>query len=146
MKYTCELEIALSREKVIELFDNSENMKKWQKGLISFNHLVGEPGKVGAVSELKYQMGKRTIKMIERITVNNLPDAFHGTYESDGVFNIAENFFEIVDENNTRWKTNQEFRMSGFMKLIGFLFPGSFKKQTKSFMNDFKVFAESNFN
>ena len=48
MKYTTQVEINLPRKRVIELFDNSENLKKWQEGLISFDHIEGEAGKEGA--------------------------------------------------------------------------------------------------
>ena len=55
MKYTTEVEINLPRAKVIELFDNPENLNKWQTGLVSFEHTEGEPGKEGAKSQLKYR-------------------------------------------------------------------------------------------
>jgi hypothetical protein len=32
--------------------------------------------------------------------------------------------------------------MSGFMKVIGFLMPGSFRKQSRQHLEDFKAFAE----
>ena len=65
MKYTTEIEINLPVEKVIELFDNSDNLSKWQPELISFKHLSGEPGQVGEKSKLRYRMGKREIEMME---------------------------------------------------------------------------------
>ena len=57
MKYSTEIEINLPLKKVIELFDNSENLKKWMPDLVSFEHLSGEPGQVGAKSKMRYQMG-----------------------------------------------------------------------------------------
>jgi hypothetical protein len=36
----------------------------------------------------------------------------------------------------------QEFQFKGFMKIIGFLFPGAFKKQSLKYLVDFKQFAE----
>ena len=71
MKYTLEIDIHLPREKVIELFDNPDNMKHWQPGLLSFEPLSGTPGTVGAKSQLKYLMGKREIEMVETINVDN---------------------------------------------------------------------------
>ncbi len=49
--YTVEIEIALPRDRVIELFDNAENLLKWQKGLQSFEHISGEPGQPGTTSK-----------------------------------------------------------------------------------------------
>ena len=74
MKYTSEIEINSPIDKVIELFDNPDNMDKWMKGLQSFEPISGKPGQVGAKSRLKFKMGKREIEMIETITVRNLPD------------------------------------------------------------------------
>ncbi len=48
MKYTCELIVNLPRQRMIELFDNPDNMHKWQPGLVSFEHLSGESGQPGA--------------------------------------------------------------------------------------------------
>lgn len=81
MKYTNEVIINAPVNRVIELFDNADNMKEWQPGLVSFEHLSGTPGQVGAKSKLKYKMGNREIEMIETITVKNLPEEFSGTVE-----------------------------------------------------------------
>jgi carbon monoxide dehydrogenase subunit G len=62
MKYTLNLQIDLPREKVIELFDNTENLKKWQKGLVSFETFEGTPGQAGAKSRLIYKMGNAMLK------------------------------------------------------------------------------------
>ena len=143
MRYQISIDIEKPRCKVIELFNNPDNMKYWQPGLQSFEHLSGEPGAVGSKSKLKYKMGKREIEMIETITENDLPNRFCGTYEADGVWNSVENNFVEVDENRTRWDFETEFRMSGLlMKIMAFLMPGMFKKQSCEFMEKFKEFAE----
>lgn len=142
MKYTCSIDIAKPLGEVITLFDNPDNMKHWQPGLLSFEHLSGEPGTPGAKSRLFYKMGKREIEMIETIITRNLPDEFSGTYEANGVKNIVMNRFVPIDESNTRYVSDQEFQLSGFMKLMGWLMPGSFKKQTLKYMEQFRDFAE----
>lgn len=143
MKYTTTMNISLPREKVIALFDSTENLYKWQPGLLNFEHISGETGKEGAQSRLRYKMGKREVEMTETITRRNLPEEFTGTYEAKGVWNKQENFFEEVSAEETRWTSISEFRCSGFMKIICWVMPGSFKKQTLQFMNQFKEFAES---
>lgn len=142
MKYTVDILIDLPRAKVIALFDNPDNMQKWQPDLISFEHLSGEPGQVGAKSKLHYKMGKREVEMIETITKNDLPNELSGTYETKGVFNIISNTFHEVNENQTKWVSENEFQFSGFMKLIGIFMKSAFPKQTLKFMNQFKEFAE----
>ena len=142
MKYQNEIEINLPINRVIELFDNPDNMKHWQPGLESFEHLSGTPGQPGAKSRIKYNMGNRKIDMIETITKRNLPDEFSGTYETKGVYNLISNKFIPLGANKTKWVTETEFQFSGFMKIFGWLMPGAFKKQSQKFMQDFKTFAE----
>ncbi len=143
MKYTNEVIIDLPLKKVLELFDSEENMFKWQPELISFEHVSGEKGEVGAKSNLLYKMGKREVEMVETIIKKDLPGEFNFTYEAKGVWNEMKNSFEEVDPSKTKWISHSEFRFSGFMKIIGFLMPGSFKKQSQLALDRFKAFAES---
>ncbi len=142
MKYTTEIEINKPIDEVVALFDNVDNMDKWMEGLQSFEPISGVPGEVGAKSRLVFKMGKREIEMIETITVRNLPNEFSGTYEAKGVFNIVKNKFVKVSDNTTKHIGEQEFQFKGFMKIIAFLMPGAFKKQSMKYMLDFKHFAE----
>ncbi|HAT64553.1 MAG TPA: SRPBCC family protein [Flavobacteriaceae bacterium] len=143
MKYTSKIIINLPREEVIKKLDNAENMKHWQRGLIAYEQQDGSPGQPGAKMRLDYQMGKRKLSMIETVIENNFPNKFHTTYDAKGVHNIQRNFFNIVDENTTEWVSESEFQFQGFgMKLMGWLIPGAFKKQSMKYLNDFKNFAE----
>lgn len=143
MKYSVSITIDKPVNEVVALFDNVDNMKKWMDGLESFEPLDGTPGEVGAKSRLRFKMGKREIEMIETITAKNLPEEFTGTYEAKGVFNIVRNSFEPLPGNKTKYTTEQEFQFKGFMKLMGLLMPGAFKKQSMKYLQDFKAFAES---
>ncbi|MBA3898766.1 MAG: SRPBCC family protein [Bacteroidetes bacterium] len=142
MKFQAEITINLPIHKVIELFDNAENLKQWQPDLISFEHLSGEPGQAGAKSRLIYKMGKRKITMVETITRKNLPFEFSGTYEAKGVFNEVKNFFTPIGPDKTKYSTDNLFKFKGFMKVVALLMPGAFKKQSQKFLEQFKAFAE----
>ena len=109
MKYTNTIEINLPRNRVIELFDNPDNMKHWQPGLISFTHQSGQPGQVGAKSVLKYKTGKREVEMIETVLKRDLPHEFSGTYEMQGVFNAIQNYFREQSPEVTVWESQSEF-------------------------------------
>ena len=142
MKYRCEIEINKPLERVLELFDNTENLFKWMEGLQSFEHLEGEPGKPGAKSKMVFKMNNKDVEMIETINVRNLPKEFSGSYDAKGVHNIQKNSFEKIDDNRTRYITHNEFHFKGFMKFMA-LMPGAFKKQTMKYMRAFKSFVES---
>lgn len=142
MKHTSEITIKQPIDKVIELFDNPDNLKHWQPGLLSFEPISGTPGQPGAKSRLKFDMNGRQIEMIETVTVRNLPSEFSGTYEAKGVYNVSKNYFSAIDAGTTKFVSENEFQFSGFMKIIGWLMPGSFKKQSYKYLENFKAFAE----
>ncbi len=143
MRYETEVIIDLPRNRVIELFDDPDNLPKWQPGLRSFEHISGEVGQPGAKSKLVYEMGKRTIEMTETIEKRDLPAEFTGIYEAKGVWNWNANYFHEAGPDKTRWVLDTDFRFSGFMKIMALFMPGTFKKQTLQNMMDFKKFAES---
>lgn len=145
MKYTTEITIDRPLEEVIQKLDNPENMKHWQRGLIGYKILNTEnPAAVGAKMELEYKMGKRNMVMTETITKRNFPNEFHATYDAKGVHNIQQNFFHQDDDGTTKWVSESEFQFQGFgMKMMGWLMPGAFKKQSMKYLNDFKNFVEN---
>jgi len=143
MKYTIELIVKLPLEAFIKKFDNTDNIKHWQRGLVSTEHISGNPGRYGAKMKLTYKLGKREMELIETVTHRNLPYEFHGTYDAKGVHNIQENYFEETPEGYTKWTSKSEFIPLGFtMRLMTILMPGAFKKQSFQYMKDFKNFAE----
>jgi hypothetical protein len=142
MKYTTEIILDLPHDRVVQLFDNPDNLAKWQIGLQSFEHVSGELGKPGAKSRLLYDMGGRKVEMTETIEARSLPEEFSGTYEADGVWNgLSNRFYDEGDQ--TRWEIETEFKFSGWMRLLSFFMRGSFPKQTMETMQQFKRFAES---
>lgn len=144
MRYQSQISINLPRERLIELFDNEENLYKWMKGLKSIEHLSGEPGQDGAKSRMKFEMGKRKIEMVETILANRLPDSFKTSYETKGVYNEVDNKFESLEGGKTRYITEHYFRFDGWgMRVLAFLMPKAFKKQSMQYLQDFKAFAEA---
>jgi len=142
MKYINEIIIQVPREKVVELFENPENVSKWQPGFVSMELQSGEKGELGSKTLLKYKMGKREVEMVETITEKRLPEIFCGTYETKGVWNEVKNHFEELPNGSTRYWSENEFKMSGMMKVFAFLMPGAFKKQSQKYLELFKDFAE----
>lgn len=147
MRYTLEKEIDVPRDKVVEYFDNPDNLAKWQPSLVSMEHISGEPGQPGAKTMLKYKMGKREVEMVETIVRRDLPDEFTGTYEAKGVWNeLINHFHEIDDGKRTRWEFETEFRCTTLiLKVMAFLRPSMFKNASAKNMQDFKEFAEAEY-
>ncbi len=144
MKYQNTITVDVPLNRFVELLDNPDNMKHWQRGLVSYEQISGEPGAVGSQMRLNYQMGKRSFEMIETVTVNNLPHEFSGTYETKGVWNLVENHFTETTDGKTQWESACEFRFFGLMKIMAWFMPKSmFEKQSCQFLEDFKAFAET---
>lgn len=145
MRYQLEIDIDLPRERILDLFLNQDNLQKWQPDLVSLEPLGWEGDyTVGAKTKQIHKMGNREIEMIETITEYDYPESFSATYEADGVWNLIENQFVDVDAGKTRWVVDSEFKCSGFMmKLMTWVLPGMFKKQTLTFMQRFKEYAEN---
>ena len=144
MRYQLELDINAPRERVIGLFLDPDNLAKWQPDLVSFESLSdADPRAVGAKSRQIHRMGKREVEMIETITVHDYPDEFSAAYEADKVWNENANRFVELGDDKTKWIVDSEFKCSGFVGLLAFLMPGMFRKQTLTFVNRFKEFAEN---
>jgi len=142
MKYSNQVTINLPRDRVAELFDDPENLTKWQDGLLEFETIAGEPGAAGAKSRLVYDTNGRRIEMVETITERRMPDVFAGTYEAKNVKNWVTNRFVPDGPNRTVWTTDNEFKFSGLMALFALFMRRAFPKQTLKDMNRFKAFAE----
>lgn len=143
MKYTIETIIELPRDKVIKKLDNTDNLKHWQEGLVSTEHISGTPGQVGAKMKLVFKMGKRHMELIENITKRAFPNEFHGTYTTKGMHNVQENYFEELPNGHTKWVSKSEFIPTNFvLRIMTLIMPSTFKKQSKKYMDAFKNFAE----
>jgi uncharacterized membrane protein len=142
MKYTVQIEINKPIDQVVALFDNPENMKKWMKGLQSFETISGTPGWPGSKSRLVFITGNKVMEMIETITVRNLPEEFSGTYDIKGVHNIVKNRFQKISDTKTLYISEQEFRFKGIMRFVAMLMPAVFKRQSMQHLESFKDFVE----
>ena len=144
MNYSLEIEIDQPRDKVIELWDNIDNLAFWQPGYLGCEHLSGEPGAVGAKSKLSYKNRGREVVIVETITSAKLPDEFAATFEAKGMHIAQTNTFAEAGEGRTRWVSVNDVKVSGIMmRLITLLMPGCFKKESLKYMTNFKAFAET---
>jgi uncharacterized protein YndB with AHSA1/START domain len=142
MKYSLQLRIDRPRDEVAALFTDPDNLKHWQPGLVGREHISGTPGQTGAKTRIRHCTGRKEVTMLETITDNRLPDILEATYESNGVWNRVTNHFIPVKNNHTRWVFEIEFRGTGIIRVMMWLMPGAFKKQSRTYMERFKSFAE----
>jgi hypothetical protein len=153
MKYTVSIEIALPRERVVQLLANPEHAPKWVHGLVLHELLSGEHGQVGATSRVVMQTGQQQMECTETITRRE-PVDLHGI-PSGGIVHfdreiVTKGMWSAVRERlieagpeTTLWESESEYRFSGLlMRLVGLLMPAAFRKQSQQHLRDFKAFAE----
>nr|WP_321236725.1 SRPBCC family protein [uncultured Psychroserpens sp.] len=144
MKYTTEIKVNVPLDEFIKKMDNVENIKHWQRGLVSAEHISGHPGELGAKMKLSYQFGKRKMDLIETITKRKFPKEFHANYTTKSMHNVQRNYFEKTSDGFTKWTSHSEFvPLNLVMRIMLIIMPSTFKKQSLKYMQDFKNFAEN---
>ncbi|REE25117.1 SRPBCC family protein [Winogradskyella pacifica] len=143
MQYTTEILIDKPISEVIKKFNSADNLKHWQEGLVSTEHISGIPNQLGAKMKLNFSFGKRKMEIIETITKQEFPNELHVTYTTKGVRNVQENYFKALENNTTKWTSITDCQPTSFkISLMLFLMPSAFKKQTETYMTNFKKFVE----
>jgi uncharacterized protein YndB with AHSA1/START domain len=143
MKHKTEILIDADRATVWRIFDDPDNMPKWQPTLRSFKHKSGTPGQPDAVSELVYDENGREVVMTETITARREPSFLGGTYDSKWASIVIVNHFEETDTGQTRWVSNANCRFKGFMKIMALFMRKSICYRTDADMNRFKLLVET---
>ena len=143
MKYTSAIDINLPLNRVIELFNNPDNLKYWMPELISSELISGTLGKTGAVGKLRFKDGNKEYEMIETVTTKNLPSIFARTYELKNIFITIKDSFIPITDNKTRYISENEVALSGMLKCVAFILKAKFKMRTKKQLSSFKDFAEN---
>lgn len=143
MKYTIETVIDAPLEDFISKMDNPDYMKHWQRGLVSHEFTSGIPGEKGSKMVMNYDHKGRKFSLEETIIDRSLPNKFDATYVMPGMYNLQRNIFESTSDGKTKWISNCEFTSDKFMyRIMMFLMPGLFKKQSILLINDLKAFVE----
>ena len=142
MKAIVEIIIDKPKERVVELFDNMDNLKKWQGGFIDYEDIDGIKGTKGARTRLRYEQKGKKIEMVETIISNNLPDEFIASFNVQGSESVIINKFFDEGPNRTKMYSNSDFKLKGFMKLLAPLMKNQFKKQIQQDLANFKQFVE----
>lgn len=143
MKFKLELPIHKSRAEVWKLFDDPNNMSKWQPSLIKIERLSGTAGQPGAVSRLTFKSGEREYALIEKVLFRVEPERLDGVYENEYAENIVRNTFLEQGQEATLWKVEVLFRFKTlFMKILGTLKRKNFVIRTQRDMERFKALAE----
>lgn len=146
MEYTCRMDIAVPRARVIELMTDGDRAGEWMPGLVSYVATVGERGEEGSTSQLDFvgmPGSDEAQSMLEK--VERRDDAHYDTvYLLGPVRNEAFNTFTDVD-GGTHWEAHHVFHLPpGMREGMG---PGGaegLRANTQRSMETFKQWCEAN--
>lgn len=141
MKYTIETIIEKPLDQVTQLYNDPLNYIKWMPGIISHQITSGKNREAGSTSIFTFKMNGRDFILEETVLKNDLSEIM-AQYRSNGTVNTQITQFSAIDVHNTRYTVIESFQLKGWMKVIGFLMPEAFKKQTRRFVQAFKNFSE----
>ena len=153
MKYRNSIEIAQPRARVAQLLADPVHLPRWLRGMVLHEPVRGEHGQLGTVSRVVLQSGKQTFEITETVTrrepsdLQEIPREVVVVFEREsvgaGIWSVVRDRLTETDPRSTLWVSDSEFRFDGvLMRLIGFVMPGTFRKQSQQHMEDFKAFAE----
>ena len=143
MNYTVSNTINSSLEKVHEKFIEPQGALNWMEGLVTIDRVSGTPYTTGAKSDFYSVYKNKEMKISETILEEDLPNQIKFGYYSPMGYNEVELLFEKIDENTIKQTNNSYFELKGFMKIMGFLMKGMFKKQSLKYMDGFKNYVEN---
>jgi hypothetical protein len=142
MKYTVEIEVNAPLKRAVELFDEPGSLRHWMP-VASVELLSGAQGHVGAQSLIKFKNGARETHMTETVLVRDLPREFSASYAFQGVHYVVKNHFEETAAGRTRYWSEQDFQLTGFMKVFGLLVPWMFRRESMKHLRGFKAYVEA---
>lgn len=144
LSYTSEIIINKPVATCFSAIVNLDSMKHWQDGLISIEHISGRPREIGSVMILNYLFGKRKMKLTESVTHRENNSSIHFNFDTKIMHNIQRNSFEAIDKTTTKWTSENEFFPRSFSaRIMLFLMPKAFKKQTRKYLTNFKNYVEN---
>ncbi len=153
MKFTVSIEIAPPRDAVVPLLEDPAHRPKWLRGLVSHEPVHGEDGQVGTESRVVLRSGQQTMVCSETVTRREPADLrdvpadrvihFEREIVADGMWGAARERLTACGPGCTLWVSENEYRFTGLMRLAAPLLRGSFMKQSRQHMKDFKAFAEA---
>ena len=138
-----EAEIRASRNFVWAVFENPDNLTRWQPTLESFTPQTGEVGQPGATSELVYNENGKKITMIETVTERQKPQFMAGIYDSARATSLIVIHLEEIDDNTTRFVSYTNMKFKGMMKIMSVFVAKSIRDRAEADLNRFKLLVET---
>lgn len=143
MKYNTSIKINAPTELVQELLIQPKKQLLWQTWLSDLQPLSGEMTQKGAVARLTYVVNGKKIVMTETILENTLPDKLVVHYNTVGADTTNYISLSAPTDKQTTIQMETEVKSKHFaLKVLMWLLPTLFKKQTHTLLQQLKEYAE----
>jgi hypothetical protein len=131
------------RERAWRAFENTDNLRRWQSTLVSYEQLTGTPGEPGATARLTYDEAGRRIELKKTVNTRREPEESQATYDSVHGSKSLQNRFIAIDDERTRWDLEAVLTLKGAARLMASLLRGTLEQRLRTDADRFKALLEA---
>ena len=138
MRFTKEVVLDQPIERVRVLTSDPAHLHEWQPDLVGITHHTATPGAAGSTATLRYR--KFTL---EETVLSATADERVSRYRTPGMVHTITNRYTAVDDRHTLLVCDNEFELSGIMKLGRRVLEKSLREQVERNVDNFKAFIDA---
>ncbi|MFD5829871.1 SRPBCC family protein [Lentzea sp. NPDC060358] len=138
MRFTKQVVLDQPIERVRALTSDPDHPRHWQPDLVGITRRTGTPGAPGATATLKY----RTFTFEETV-LSATADERVSRNEMTGMVHTITNRFSAIDDRHTLLVCDNEFELSGLLRLAGRVLEKTLREQVERNVAHFKAFIDA---
>jgi hypothetical protein len=138
VRFTKEVVLDQPIGRVRELTSDPAHLHHWQPDLVSITQHGDTPGAAGSTATLKYR--KFTL---EETVLAATADERVSRYETTGMVHTITNRYSALDDQRTLLVCDNEFQLSGLLKLGRRVLEKSLREQVERNVDNFKKFIDA---
>ncbi len=144
MKFNLSITIKSNIKDVIDAYTLDKHRLIWDKMIIDKESKIGEQLTEGSQNIIHFKTPNGPQQLLETILENNLPHSLKGLYEHRHMDNTLLTTFNKIDNTQTKLTLQVDyFQVKSFLpKIFMKLFPGQFKKQVATTLEQLKEYLE----
>lgn len=138
MRFTKEIVLNKPIEQVRVLTADPAHLHRWQPDLVSITQHGETPGTAGSTATLTYRRFT-----LEETVLAATADERTARYETRGLVHTITNRYTRIDDQRTKLVSDNEFQLSGLLKLGRRVLEKSLRDQAERNIDNFKAFIDN---
>ncbi|WP_158102581.1 SRPBCC family protein [Lentzea kentuckyensis] len=138
MRFTKEVVLEQPIDRVRVLTSDPAHLHEWQPDLVGITQHSDTPGAPGSTATLTY----RKFELEETVLTANA-DERTSRYETRGMVHTITNRYTAIDDQRTKLVSDNEFQLSGPLKLVRRVLEKSLRDQAERNIDSFKAFIDN---